>query len=98
MSACPPVYRRCDVGANGCDLRRRVRLRWRPCCPGRDSRQAKEAFVLRSVAITLVALTAMLGAGADNADKTVSLFDGKTLAGWQGDAKFWRVEEGQIVA
>ncbi len=27
----------------------------------------------------------------------VSLFDGKTLAGWEGDPKTWRVEDGCIV-
>ena len=27
----------------------------------------------------------------------VSLFDGKTLAGWDGNPKFWRVEDGAIV-
>ncbi len=26
----------------------------------------------------------------------VSLFDGKTLAGWEGDATWWRVEAGEI--
>lgn len=26
-----------------------------------------------------------------------SIFDGKTLAGWDGDSNFWRVEEGAIV-
>ena len=26
-----------------------------------------------------------------------SIFDGKTLSGWDGDPKFWRVEEGAIV-
>ncbi len=26
----------------------------------------------------------------------VSLFDGKTLSGWEGDAAWWRVEEGEI--
>ncbi len=26
--------------------------------------------------------------------KTTPLFDGKTLAGWEGDPKFWRVEDG----
>jgi putative membrane-bound dehydrogenase-like protein len=26
----------------------------------------------------------------------VSLFDGKTLAGWEGDAAWWRVEDGEI--
>ncbi len=27
----------------------------------------------------------------------VSLFDGKTLSGWEGDPKVWRVEDGVIV-
>lgn len=27
-----------------------------------------------------------------------SIFDGKSLAGWEGDAAFWRVENGAIVA
>jgi hypothetical protein len=32
------------------------------------------------------------------ADDAVSLFDGKTFAGWEGDTKkTWRVEEGSIV-
>src|SRR5688572_3252655 len=28
--------------------------------------------------------------------KTVSLFDGKTLANWEGDTKLWRVEDGAL--
>src|SRR5215213_8868929 len=28
--------------------------------------------------------------------KPVSLFDGKTLAGWEGDEKTWKVEDGAI--
>ena len=31
------------------------------------------------------------------AAEPVPLFDGKTLAGWEGDAKTWRVEDGAIV-
>jgi len=27
----------------------------------------------------------------------VSLFDGKTLTGWEGDTAYWRVEDGQII-
>lgn len=27
----------------------------------------------------------------------VSIFDGKTLAGWQGDPKYWCVENGALV-
>ena len=30
-------------------------------------------------------------------DGFTALFDGKTLDGWDGDPKFWRVEEGAIV-
>ncbi len=30
-------------------------------------------------------------------DGLVPLFDGKTLAGWEGDAKFWRVADGGVV-
>lgn len=30
-------------------------------------------------------------------EKTQKLFDGKTLDGWEGDAKTWRVEDGAIV-
>src|ERR1700757_2412467 len=26
-----------------------------------------------------------------------SIFDGKTLAGWEGDSKYWRVEDGAMV-
>ena len=33
-----------------------------------------------------------MGLGAD----TVSLFDGKTLDGWEGDSRFWSVEDGAI--
>ncbi len=33
-----------------------------------------------------------------NAAESVSLFDGRTLAGWEGDAKTWRVEDGAITA
>lgn len=33
--------------------------------------------------------------GADSA--YVSLFDGKTLTGWEGDTTYWRVEDGQII-
>lgn len=32
-----------------------------------------------------------------NHDGYISLFDGKTLTGWDGNPKFWRVEDGAIV-
>lgn len=30
-------------------------------------------------------------------DRFVSIFDGKTLNGWEGDSQYWRVENGNIV-
>jgi hypothetical protein len=33
-----------------------------------------------------------------NAADAVSLFDGKSLAGWEGDTKTWRIEDGAITA
>jgi len=42
--------------------------------------------------LALLSLTLAVQAGP------VSLFDGKTLEGWEGDAKTWRVEDGTIAA
>ena len=38
-------------------------------------------------------------AAADKAedDGFVQIFDGKTLAGWEGDATYWRVENGSLM-
>lgn len=35
--------------------------------------------------------------GMDDNTGFVPIFDGKTLAGWDGDPKYWRVEDGSIV-
>jgi hypothetical protein len=35
--------------------------------------------------------------GADDETGFKSIFDGKTLNGWEGDPKYWRVEEGALV-
>jgi hypothetical protein len=40
----------------------------------------------------------MIGIFQISAADGVSLFDGKTLNGWEGDTKTWRVENGAIVA
>jgi hypothetical protein len=37
-------------------------------------------------------------AAPDDNSGFTSIFDGKTLTGWDGDPKFWRVEDGVIVA
>ncbi len=45
--------------------------------------------------LSLLAL--LIAAPAFGADaKPVALFDGKTLAGWEGDEKTWKVEDGAI--
>lgn len=45
------------------------------------------------------AMLALVGGPATAADDEgfVSLFDGKTLEGWDGDGRFWRVNDGAIV-
>src|SRR5258708_4216168 len=35
--------------------------------------------------------------GEEDEEGFVSLFDGKTLAGWEGDKQLWKVENGMIV-
>ncbi|HEY7499906.1 MAG TPA: DUF1080 domain-containing protein [Vicinamibacterales bacterium] len=36
-------------------------------------------------------------ADVDDAEGFVPIFDGKTLTGWDGDTRYWRVENGEIV-
>lgn len=50
---------------------------------------------MRSVAGVVVTL---LGLCMNARAESVTLFDGKTLAGWEGDESVFRVEEGAIVA
>ncbi|MEM8734017.1 MAG: DUF1080 domain-containing protein [Planctomycetota bacterium] len=58
----------------------------------------------KSIGTTLVLAMVVFVCGSAVGDETeestngfVSLFDGKTLDGWEGDQKFWRVEDGAIV-
>jgi hypothetical protein len=44
-----------------------------------------------------VVFLALVAMPATAADGFVSLFDGKSLAGWEGNPAFWRVEDGAIV-
>jgi hypothetical protein len=46
------------------------------------------------LALSLVAMTV----GAADAPAKVSLFDGKTLANWEGNESFWQVKDGVITA
>jgi hypothetical protein len=44
-----------------------------------------------------VAQQVMPTSGADDETGFESIFDGKTLDGWEGDPKYWRVEDGCLV-
>ena len=50
-------------------------------------------FLLAGLGLSLLAVSAQ----AAKTPKWVSLFDGKTLKGWEGDEKVFRVEQGAIV-
>ncbi|MCB1076846.1 MAG: DUF1080 domain-containing protein [Verrucomicrobiae bacterium] len=67
----------------------------------------KSLFPSLAAAGSVATVAAMLAFGQDGAppqqqaqpvtnDEAVSLFDGKTLKGWAGDPKLWRVEDGAI--
>jgi hypothetical protein len=47
--------------------------------------------LLRFVPLLAVAVTAIANAGLG-----AELFDGKTLTGWEGDPKWWRVQDGAL--
>lgn len=46
--------------------------------------------------ITLTGVSTSRSAEDKKAEGFVSIFDGKTLDGWEGDAKFWSVQDGAI--
>lgn len=47
--------------------------------------------------LTILMAVPLIGRGEDSEKNFVPLFDGKTLAGWEGDEKVFRVESGAIV-
>ena len=52
---------------------------------------------LNGILFSIIGLT-FFGCGKSTHHEPVSLFDGKTLSGWQGDIeKTWRVEDGMII-
>jgi hypothetical protein len=55
------------------------------------------SFLLAFSVLALLVFAAC--GGIKGAGKTgfVDLFDGKTLAGWEGDSTYWRVENGLLV-
>jgi hypothetical protein len=55
------------------------------------------ALVMPSLTMAAVAQQVMPTSGADDETGFESIFDGKTLDGWEGDPKYWRVEDGCLV-
>ena len=51
---------------------------------------------MKKIITTLCAAAFVLAANADEKKGFVSIFDGKTLKGWNGDPKFWSVKDGAI--
>ena len=57
-----------------------------------------KTHVLARVCVALILFPLLVSpCPAQKQAATVSLFDGRTLDGWDGDRKYWRVEEGAIV-
>lgn len=50
-----------------------------------------------AVLITILAFGCKVSGNAQNEKGFKSIFDGKTLNGWEGDTKYWRVENGNLV-
>ncbi|HBE67181.1 MAG TPA: hypothetical protein DDW52_03435, partial [Planctomycetaceae bacterium] len=53
---------------------------------------------LLSVFLVLLGLTTVTAGGAEDSDKLLPIFDGKTLNGWEGNQDYFRVEDKAIVA
>ena len=54
------------------------------------------ALILFAMGLMILSLPTLVSAQRKK-DRFVSIFDGKTLKGWEGDANYWRVENGSIV-
>lgn len=52
---------------------------------------------LPGIAVLVAAITSFCSFTVLGEDGFVSIFDGKTLAGWKGDEALWRAEDGMIV-
>ncbi|HET6424678.1 MAG TPA: PVC-type heme-binding CxxCH protein, partial [Planctomycetaceae bacterium] len=55
------------------------------------------AIIRSTVMLLLLSVGSRAVENAHAADRGIPLFDGATLAGWEGDPKFWRVEDGAII-
>lgn len=51
----------------------------------------------RIFGLLLIGLTPLALLGGENASEPVSLFDGKTFTGWEGNLEWFRIQDGAIV-
>jgi hypothetical protein len=82
--------------------RRRVTLRWRDSSTieQQEDKKMRRLFAGFAILAGLLAATAVIGpatAGKEAKSKTIKLFDGKDLKGWEGYDDLWSVEDGEIV-
>jgi putative membrane-bound dehydrogenase-like protein len=54
------------------------------------------AVFFSAAGVALFAFNARAAEPPPGSGKTVALFDGRTLAGWEGDLKLWRVQDGLL--
>src|SRR5436189_83524 len=59
-------------------------------------RFARRALLGVAVMCGWLAVTSIAAQAADDEAGFKSIFDGKSLDGWDGNPKFWRVEDGAI--
>lgn len=61
--------------------------------------QSRIMILRRALILSLLSVMAAMAQvpEAERAEGFVALFDGKSLSGWDGDPRLWKVEDGQIV-
>ncbi|CAN5604021.1 DUF1080 domain-containing protein [soil metagenome] len=63
---------------------------------GAINKKTKSALILFVIGLMIYGLPTLVS-GQKKKDGFVSIFDGKTLKGWEGDTNYWRVENGNLV-
>ena len=63
-----------------------------------ESRSIQRSKVMKKILAVFIFALAIYSVNAADKGKVVSLFDGKTFKGWEGDTnKTWRIENGALV-
>jgi len=63
-----------------------------------EARTARKSHPVLAATLLLLGFLTSYGGAAPTAGRWVSLFDGRTLAGWEGNTEVFRVEDGAVVA